>query len=122
MPHQFVDCLQEAAADNQMKCEAVCAVGRLVAFQSLAAGDWLAPQLVSHMVSHGKEVCLVILYITHSSACACALGHALGVLPVIQCPGLCCPAQGGIAHLATVPDLEVEHSGLHRALHWFKPI
>lgn len=49
-------CLQEAAADNQMKCEAVCAVGGLVAFQSLAAGNWLAPQLVSHMVGHGKQV------------------------------------------------------------------
>ena len=60
--------MQEAAADNQMKCEAVCAVGRLVAFQSLAAGDWLAPQLVSHMVSHGKEVCHVTPCITHSFA------------------------------------------------------
>lgn len=52
--------MQEAEADNRMKCEAVCAVGRLVAFQSLAAGDWLAPQLLSHMVGHGKQVqCLV---------------------------------------------------------------
>ncbi|KAL3143333.1 hypothetical protein ABBQ38_002169 [Trebouxia sp. C0009 RCD-2024] len=47
---------QEAAAANQMKCEAVCALGRLVAFCSLAAANWLTPQLVSHMVSHGKEV------------------------------------------------------------------
>lgn len=52
--------MQEAAAANQMKCEAVCAVGRLVAFCSLAAANWLAPQLVSHMVSHGKEVCHII--------------------------------------------------------------
>ncbi|DBA75127.1 hypothetical protein WJX77_008338 [Trebouxia sp. C0004] len=47
---------QEAEASNQLKCEAVCAVGRLVAFQSVAAGDWLAPQLISHMVGHGKQV------------------------------------------------------------------
>ncbi|KAL0045252.1 hypothetical protein WJX82_001839 [Trebouxia sp. C0006] len=47
---------QEAEASNQVKCEAVCAVGRLVAFQSVAAGDWLAPQLISHMVGHGKQV------------------------------------------------------------------
>lgn len=51
-----VTCVQEAEADNQVKCEAVCAVGRLVAFQSVAAGDWLAPQLISHMVGHGKQV------------------------------------------------------------------
>ena len=65
MFHQLVGCVQEAVADNQMKCEAVCAVGRLLAFQSLAAGDWLAPQLVSHMVSHGKEVCHCTPCVTH---------------------------------------------------------
>ncbi|KAA6430018.1 MAG: hypothetical protein FRX49_00449 [Trebouxia sp. A1-2] len=47
---------QEAEASIQLKCEAVCAVGRLVAFQSVAAGDWLGPQLISHMVGHGKQV------------------------------------------------------------------
>ena len=55
-------CVQEAEADNQVKCEAVCAVGRLVAFQSVAAGDWLAPQLISHMVGHGKQVNPLLMY------------------------------------------------------------
>jgi len=52
--------VQEAEASNQVKCEAVCAVGRLVAFQSVAAGDWLAPQLISNMVGHGKQVNLLL--------------------------------------------------------------
>ena len=51
--------LQEAEADNRIKCEAVAAVGRLVAFQSLAAEHWLGPTLLSYMVSHGKQVCIV---------------------------------------------------------------
>lgn len=51
---------QEAEADNQMKCEAVCAVGRLVAFQSAAAGEWLAPQLISHLTGHSKQVSEVV--------------------------------------------------------------
>ena len=103
--HQLVGCLQEAAANNQMKCEAVCAVGRLVAFQSLAAGDWLAPQLVSHMVSHGKEVCHVISCISHSYAPV--LTHMLCILPVIQCSGLCCPAEGGLVDLAALHGVGV---------------
>ncbi len=60
---KLISCLmqvQEAEASNQLKCEAVCAVGRLVAFQSVAAGDWLAPQLISHMVGHGKQVNLLL--------------------------------------------------------------
>lgn len=61
------ECVQEAAAANQMKCEAVCALGRLVAFCSLAAANWLTPQLVSHMVSHGKEVCHITPTTTQGS-------------------------------------------------------
>lgn len=48
--------MQEAEIDNRMKCEAVCAVGRLIAFQSLSTVDWLGPQLLSYMVGHGKQV------------------------------------------------------------------
>ena len=73
-----VTCLQEAEADNQVKCEAVCAVGRLVAFQSVAAGDWLAPQLISHMVGHGKQVDpLLCTHLQDLSSCYC-LGPASG--------------------------------------------
>lgn len=66
--------LQEAEADTQMKSEAVCAVGRLVAFQAAAAGDWLAPQLISHLVGHSKQVCLLLP--TYSSCCDAATSLA----------------------------------------------
>lgn len=57
--------VQEAEADNKMKCEAICAVGRLVAFQSLTNDDWLGPQLMSHMVGHGKQVCCLWHMLLH---------------------------------------------------------
>lgn len=71
-------CVQEAEADNQVKCEAVCAVGRLIAFQSVAAGDWLAPQLISHMVGHGKQVNPLLCTNVQDLSICCCLGPASG--------------------------------------------
>ena len=106
--------VQEAEASKQVKCEAVCAVGRLVAFQSVAAGDWLAPQLISHMVGHGKQVnflfpeilsvcsitvvycCsitgLMHLTVTHSrQASGCYPAHANANVTIISVVVLCVP-------------------------------
>ncbi len=105
--------VQEAEASNQVKCEAVCAVGRLVAFQSVAAGDWLAPQLISHMVGHGKQVNLLLpeilsvygitvvycysitglvhLTVTHSrQASGCCPTHANANVTIISVVGIVC--------------------------------
>ena len=105
--------VQEAEASNQVKCEAVCAVGRLVAFQSVAAGEWLAPQLISHMVGHGKQVNLLLpeilsvcdltvvcccsitglmhLRVTHSrQASGCYLTHANANVTIISVVGVVC--------------------------------
>ena len=74
--------MQEAEASNQVKCEAVCAVGRLVAFQSVAAGDWLAPQLISHMVGHGKQVNLLLPEI--SSVCGTTVVYCCNITGLMR--------------------------------------
>lgn len=51
----------------------MCAVGRLVAFQSVAAGDWLGPQLISHMVGHGKQVNLLLPKCPFCLWCKCCV-------------------------------------------------
>ena len=82
--------LQAQVQAERSKQDALSSVGRLVAFQAASAHQWLAGQLVSHMVGHDKAVScsrlcqdvfstlqLQVLQLWHPDVCASSSQQAL---------------------------------------------